>query len=340
MSTDVLSAAVNKITPLVSEFDYSEESVSNLGVSKQMSMASSMGEMSTEEDVLMVSEDRPSQDGAPGDSALGDSTEVLDEGELSGDPDFQRRSGSPNLQVRFKSERGRLLLMLPPDPDKSRNPVDWEDLRQQLSQRLAAGGRFFKPNMAVHLVARDRLLDGRQIQILDEMLSEAELRIKRIYTKRRQTAVAAAGAGYSVEQQTQLALMGEDAGEGAKAMEEPLYLQTTLRSGAEVRHPGTVIIVGDVNPGSTVVAEGDIFIWGRLRGVAHAGSSGNESCRIMALQMQPTQLRIGERVARAPEKPPQQYRPEVAYVGNEGIRIALAAEFALTEHPVSDLNAP
>ncbi|MEL6764831.1 MAG: septum site-determining protein MinC, partial [Cyanobacteria bacterium J06607_6] len=336
---DVLSAAVNKITPLVSVFDYSEESVSNLGVSKRMSMVNSTDEMSTEEEALPP-EGHASEDRASEGHSSEDSTDVLDEGELAGDPDFQRRSGSPNLQVRFKSERGRLLLMLPPDPNKSRNPVDWEELRQQLSQRLAAGGRFFQPNMAVHLVARDRLLDGRQIQVLDEMLAEAELRIKRIYTKRRQTAVAAAAAGYSVEQQTQLALMGEDMGEGGKAMEEPLYLQTTLRSGAEVRHPGSVIIVGDVNPGSTVVAEGDIFVWGRLRGVAHAGSSGNESCRIMALQMQPTQLRIGERVARAPEKPPQQYRPEVAYVGGEGIRIALAAEFALMEHPTSDLNVP
>ena len=319
--TTGLFKAVNKITPLVSEFDYSEESVSNLGVSEQRSM----GEVSTEEAALNG-----------GDST----TEVLESNELSEDPEFQRRSGSPNLQVRFKSERGRLLLMLPPDPDKSRNPVDWEDLRQQLSQRLAAGSRFFQPNTAVHLVARDRLLDGRQIQVLDEMLAESQLRIKRIYTKRRQTAVAAAAAGYSVEQQTQLALIGEDAGDNGKAMEEPLYLQATLRSGAEVRHPGTVIIVGDVNPGSTVVAEGDIFVWGRLRGVAHAGSSGNENCRIMALQMQPTQLRIGERVARAPEKPPSQYQPEVAYVGDEGIRIAIAAEFALTELPPSELNVP
>ncbi|MEL6247635.1 MAG: septum site-determining protein MinC [Cyanobacteria bacterium J06626_23] len=320
MTSNVFLAAVNKITPLVGKFDYSEESVStNLGFPERVSIDA----MSIEEDLLVT-----------------DSAELEDAKELASDPEFQRRSGNPNLQVRFKSERGRLLLLLPPDPDKSRNPVDWEDLRQQLSQRLTAGGRFFQPNTAVHLVARDRLLDGRQIQALDEMLGESDLRIKRIYTKRRQTAVAAATAGYSVEQQTQLALLGDEDSNGGKAMEEPLYLQTTLRSGGEVRHSGTIIIIGDVNPGSSVVAEGDIFIWGRLRGVAHAGSGGNESCRIMALQMQPTQLRIGDRVARAPEKLPEQYQPEVAYVGSEGIRIAIASEFALTELAPSDLNVP
>ncbi|MBE9070739.1 septum site-determining protein MinC, partial [Leptolyngbya cf. ectocarpi LEGE 11479] len=58
------------------------------------------------------------------------------------------------------------------------------------------------------------------------------------------------------------------------------------------------------------------------------GSGGNTACRIMALHMQPTQLRIADQVARAPEKPPALYQPEVAYVNTDGIRIAIAAEFA------------
>ena len=77
-----------------------------------------------------------------------------------------------------------------------------------------------------------------------------------------------------------------------------------------------------------VVAEGDILVWGRLRGVAHAGSKGNARCLIMAMQMQPTQLRIADFVARPPETPPAQYHPEVAYVYRSGtIRIARAVDF-------------
>lgn len=254
--------------------------------------------------------------------------------EFDADIDPRKRESNPNLQVRFKSERGRLLLMLPPDPEKSRNPIDWEELRQQLRQRLNSGERFLQPNTTVHLIARDRLLDSRQIQEIDDMLHESQLRIKRIYTKRRQTAVAAVTAGYSVEQQTTLTHLKDQETQG-KALEEPLYLQTTVRSGVEVRHPGTVVILGDVNPGSSIIAEGDILVWGRLRGVAHAGVGGNEACRIMALYMQPTQLRIADTVARAPEKPPEQYQPEVAYIGSDGIRIAVASEFAQIY-----LNAP
>jgi septum site-determining protein MinC len=110
---------------------------------------------------------------------------------------------------------------------------------------------------------------------------------------------------------------------------DPLYLQTTVRSGVEIRHPGTVVILGDLNPGGNIVAAGDILVWGRLRGIAHAGAQGNTQCLIAALQMEPTQLRIADYVARAPEPPPQFY-PEVAYITPEGIRIARSADFSKT----------
>jgi septum site-determining protein MinC len=234
----------------------------------------------------------------------------------------------PNLQVRLKSEGGRLLLLLPPEPEPNRPAMTWAELCQQLKHRLDAAERFWQPQTVVHLVARDRLLDGRQLQDIAEMLDEAELGLKRVFTSRRQTAVAAATAGYSVEQQTNLAHLVQAPAEVGRALDDPLYLQMTVRSGVEIRHPGTIVLLGDANPGSSLVAEGDILVWGRLRGLAHAGSGGNRTCRIMALQMQPTQLRIADVVARPPEKPPAEYVPEVAYIGEDGMRIAIAVDFA------------
>ncbi len=231
-------------------------------------------------------------------------------------------------QITFKSEQGRLLLLLPTAAEKSFTPVEWEELCQQLKRRLIAEDRFFQTDTIVHLIVRDRLLDNRQLQEVDELLQMAQLRLKRIYTQRRQTAVAAATAGYSVEQQTKLEHLNNDDRAQGQALETPMYLQMTVRSGVEIRHPGTIVVLGDVNPGGALIAAGDIFVWGRLRGVAHAGSEGNTACRIMALHMQPTQLRIADHVARAPEKPPALYQPEVAYVNKDSIRIAIASEFA------------
>ena len=233
--------------------------------------------------------------------------------------------------VRLKSEAGVLVLMLPPEGELTdENPASylpWTEVAQQIRHRLHSGERLWQSGTTVHLLARDRLLDGRQLQEIGDALSEVHLSLKRVITSRRQTAVAAATAGYSVEQQSAIAQINQSSA-APQALADPLYLQTTLRSGGDIHHNGTVIIMGDLNPGSSVVADGDILVWGRLRGVAHAGAKGNARCLIMALQLEPTQLRIADFVARPPENPPAEYYPEVAYVTPQGaIRIAPALEF-------------
>lgn len=234
-----------------------------------------------------------------------------------------------NVQVQFKTETERLVIILPKESQISISEYSWSEIWQQLKQRLNGGDRLRVANTSVHLVAGDRLLDARQLQELAESLKEVELQLKSVATSRRQTAIAAVTAGYSVEQ-LQLApkISFSEEKSAVTPTAEPLYMEMTIRSGVEIRHPGTVVILGDVNPGGIVVASGDILVWGRLRGVAHAGANGNSECLIMALQMEPTQLRIADAVARAPEKAPTQFHAEVAYVTSGGIRIAKAADFS------------
>ncbi len=240
-----------------------------------------------------------------------------------------------HLQIRFETDRGQLLLVLPPEGEdkEATSSLGWNDLWQQLQHRLNAGERFWSADMPVHVMAGDRLLDPRQLQALGNALERVQLRLERVSTSRRQTAVAAATAGYCVEQYALKESLRQQQAEATQALAEPLYLQANVRSGVEVRHPGTVVVRGDVNPGGTIVARGDILVWGRLRGVAHAGAAGDARCLVMALQMEPTQIRIASFVARSPETPPAQYYAEVAYVTPQGIRISRAAEFAKTQSP-------
>ncbi|MGL5081549.1 MAG: septum site-determining protein MinC [Microcoleaceae cyanobacterium] len=241
---------------------------------------------------------------------------------------------SPTLQVRFKREDGRLLLFLPPEPpllDDSDPPTGsrgWTELWQQLKHRINSSEHGWQPDTEVYLLAGSRLLDVRQLQEIAEALQDAQLKLKRIQTTRRQTAVAAATVGYSVDQDAEQTLLSQESLGKAALLAEPLYLQTTLRSGMDVRHPGTVVLLGDVNPGSSVVADGDIIIWGRLRGTVHAGAHGNAKSMIMALQMEPTLIRIADKLARGPETPPAQFHPEIAYITNQGIRISKASDFS------------
>lgn len=239
-----------------------------------------------------------------------------------------------NQQVRFKSSEGRLLLILPseiPSPNSENNPPtsnQWTELWQQLKHRINGSEHAWQPETEVHLIAGNRLLDVRQLQEIAEALQTVQLHLKRVQTSRRQTAVAAATVGYSVDQESERNTLNQPPDHKATPQADPLYLQTTLRSGMEVKHPGTVVILGDVNAGSTVVADGDIIVWGRLRGTVHAGASGNLRGMIMALQMEPTLIRIATHMARGPEKPPAQFYPEIAYLANGGIRISKASDYS------------
>ncbi|AFZ26652.1 septum formation inhibitor [Cylindrospermum stagnale PCC 7417] len=235
------------------------------------------------------------------------------------------------LQVQLKTEEGRLLLILPTESQVPASEISWSEIWQQMRQRLNAGDRLRTPNTTVHLVAKDRLLDSRQLQQLAEALSEVQLQLKCVATSRRQTAIAAVTSGYSVEQLQPETSLNSDSKTTPTALADALYLEMTVRSGVEIRHPGTVILLGDLNPGGIVVADGDILVWGRLRGIAHAGAGGNRECLIMSLQMEPTQLRIADAVARAPEKSPVQFFPEVAHITPEGIRIARASDFSRSQ---------
>ncbi len=234
----------------------------------------------------------------------------------------------PRTQLRLRSETDHLVLLMPNGAEAEAGALAWGELLQQFKQRLNGGERFWQPQTVVHLAARDRLLDARQLQALEELLSAAQLTLKRVITSRRQTAIAAVTAGYSVDQLAAEDTLVQSPPAPGQPLAEPLYLQTTVRGGVEIRHPGTIIVLGDVNPGSSLVSEGDILVWGRLRGTAHAGAGGDRSRCIMALQMHPTQLRLADLVARAPDGPTHQYLPEVAYVGDNAIRIAQAQAFA------------
>ena len=80
-----------------------------------------------------------------------------------------------------------------------------------------------------------------------------------------------------------------------------LYIQRNLRSGQSIKSDGNLVIIGDVNPGSEIIAKGDITVWGILGGIAHAGCDGNLYTKIRALKMNAIQLRIGDVFARRPD---------------------------------------
>ncbi len=82
-----------------------------------------------------------------------------------------------------------------------------------------------------------------------------------------------------------------------QAKAETVIVARTVRSGGVVQSNGSAIILGDVNAGAEIIAEDDVIVVGRLRGIAHAGATGNENAVIYAQRIESPQLRIAGALA-------------------------------------------
>ncbi|WP_221277355.1 septum site-determining protein MinC [Anoxybacteroides tepidamans] len=104
-----------------------------------------------------------------------------------------------------------------------------------------------------------------------------------------------------------------------KQKTEIVSVAKIVRSGQVLHVHGDLLLIGDVNPGGTVIAGGNIFILGALRGIAHAGCYGNKEAVIAASIMKPTQLRISDVMNRAPDyKTEERNEMECAYIDDTG----------------------
>ncbi len=101
------------------------------------------------------------------------------------------------------------------------------------------------------------------------------------------------------------------------------FYKGTLRSGQVLESETSIIILGDINPGATVVSKGNVVVLGALKGTVHAGATGNVQTFVAALNMNPVQIRIADFIARgADDAPAGRNRvngPMIAYVESGNI---------------------
>ncbi len=187
----------------------------------------------------------------------------------------------------------------------------WENFLGQLNLRLEPG---IYQNCGVILTAGNQPIDRGQLDAIILTLGKYQLKLHKVITNNRSTSIVVAESGFSVEQTASF--------QPPTALVEPLYLQKIIRSGMVIRHPGSIILRGDVHPGGEVVAGGDILIWGRLKGRAE---TTNPKGIIMALELDPLQLKIGDRLAVTESS--GTLLPEVAYLEKGGIYIVPSTEY-------------
>jgi len=193
---------------------------------------------------------------------------------------------------------------------------EWATLESALLEQIHAQQSFFQ-GARIALDVGSQILRVNELVALRDRLSDRGISLWAVLSESPTTEKTAQLLGLATriskprpEEARQFAV--DDLGDATA-----LFLAKTLRSGMRIEFPGHVVVVGDVNPGAEIVAGGNVLVWGRVRGMIHAGAKGNTSAYICALDLSPTQLRIADEVS-AVLRPQNNPRPEIARLNKEG----------------------
>ncbi len=206
--------------------------------------------------------------------------------------------------VTIKSNKYGINLVLNPG-------IAFNDLKTDIIDKFKASAGFFKnAKLAISFEGRS-LSDDEEQQIIEAIESNTTIRILCIVengSKQEAVMKEQIDAFYeevqqqSIKQNLQAAQVMPQQIISEVAIPDQFY-RGTLRSGQVISSESSVTIIGDVNPGAKIIAQGNIVILGALKGNAHAGCTGDRSCFIFALDMQPIQIQIGDLIAKSPDKP-------------------------------------
>jgi septum site-determining protein MinC len=198
-------------------------------------------------------------------------------------------------KLEIKGIREGLLITLGQD--------EWAIERQSLLAHVRDKGDFFR-GARVALDVGSNPLHVVELSSLRDALSESGISLWAVISTSPLTEQTASSLGLATQltrpriEPPETRLPETTMHEG----EQAILVQRTLRSGYKLEFPGHVVVIGDVNPGAEIVASGDVVVWGRLRGVIHAGAEGKENSVICALDLSPTQLRIAGQIAITPKR--------------------------------------
>lgn len=187
--------------------------------------------------------------------------------------------------------------------------AEFEEIKASINEKFKESARFFgKESMAISFEGK-KLSDSEQIELLTIVNEITDLNIVCIMDNDSEREEQ-----FKKTVETKLEEMNAGIGQ---------FYRGTLRSGQVLESDTSVIILGDVNPGAKIISGGNIVILGSLKGNVYAGANGDETSFVVALEMNPVQIRIGDTIARCSDKPKKSQKPEtkIAYVDGGNIYI-------------------
>lgn len=201
--------------------------------------------------------------------------------------------------VVIKSNKYGITLFLDKD-------MPFQELLKAIGEKFKSSSQFFKDaQMALAFEGRT-LSREEQLEVIQAIQENSALEILCVM---EQDALKESYMKQALEERQK-----------ERASNDGKFYKGTLRSGQVLESETSIIILGDVNPGATVVSKGNVVVLGTLKGTIHAGAAGNENAFVAALNMAPMQIRIADAIARSADGPAvakgSMTGPMIAYTEN------------------------
>lgn len=223
--------------------------------------------------------------------------------------------------VIIKSFPNGIVLNLDPE-------MDFSELLLEISVKFKESSGFFKDaKMALSIKGR-KLSDKEEAQVLAAINENSRLQIICLMSEDEET-----------ERQFAKAISQTDFSQDSLIGGSGQFYKGTLKNGQVLETESSIVILGDVYPGSAIISARDIIVLGGLFGEAYAGGNGNSKHFVAALEMSPEKLKIGDFIYNTKEKQVKwsirpKVQPKIAYVKNGKVVTDSLTKELLSELPV------
>lgn len=158
--------------------------------------------------------------------------------------------------------------------------VPFDELLEAVAEKFRSAANFFK-DAAVAISLEGRTLDeSEERQVLDAITENSQLKVLCLMGRDEEKNIKFLGIQNNLTFQKD-----ENCGQ---------FYRGTLRDGQSIETEHSIVILGDVSKGCSVYSAKDIVIIGSLEGEAYVGATGNNHHFVVALDMNPEKLRIGD----------------------------------------------
>lgn len=171
--------------------------------------------------------------------------------------------------VQIKGTKDGIVISL---SDKA----DITQLKQELLQLLVEQkkGPYSGGELEVQVMLGDRLFsEEEEADFAGIIRDNSQMKIKAFYSN----------------------VMTKEAAKKWKEAEQIYSMATIIRSGQVLHVPGDFLLIGDINPGGQIRADGNIFVLGQIKGIVHAGFSGAVDAVVAGKFLYPAQVRIAHK---------------------------------------------